>query len=139
MTPDYFTSKWFMTVFSCFLPYVLIEQIFDMFLLEGWRAVFRIGVALLKVLEPELLKMDMVEMCQYFRDTVRSERVTDEFQLFSAAACVRVNNILVNILVPLLGYSFIPYLVSTKRSFLTLLSNFALPSFYRSTTKSLKN
>ena len=58
MTPDYFTSKWFMTVFSCFLPYVLIEQIFDMFLLEGWRAVFRIGVALLKVLEPELLKMD---------------------------------------------------------------------------------
>ena len=127
MTPDYFTSKWFMTVFSCFLPYVLIEQIFDMFLLEGWRAVFRIGVALLKVLEPELLKMDMVEMCQYFRDTVRSERVTDEFQLFSAAACVRVNNILVNILVPLLGYSFIPYLVSTKRSFLTLLSNSSLP------------
>ena len=127
MTPDYFTSKWFMTVFSCFLPYVLIEQIFDMFLLEGWRAVFRIGVALLKVLEPELLKMDMVEMCQYFRDTVRSERVTDEFQLFSAAACVRVNNILVNILVPLLGYSFIPYLVSTKRAFLTLLSNSSLP------------
>ncbi len=97
MTPDYFTSKWFMTLFACFLPYMLIEQIFDMFLLEGWRAIFRIGVALLKVLEPELIKMDMVEMCQYFRDTVRSERVTDEYQLFSAAASVRVNNILVNI------------------------------------------
>lgn len=77
MTPDYFTSKWFMTIFACFLPYALITPIFDMFLLEGWRAVFRIGVALLRVLEPELIRMDMVEMCQYFRDTVRSEIVAD--------------------------------------------------------------
>ena len=79
MTTDYFTSKWFMTIFSCFLPYSLIAPIFDMFLLEGWRAVFRIGVALLKILEPELSRMDMVEMCQYFRDTVRSERVANEW------------------------------------------------------------
>ena len=79
MTPDYFTSKWFMTVFACFLPYSLIAPIFDMFLLEGWRAVFRIGVALLRILEPEIIRMDMVEMCQYFRDTVRSERVANEY------------------------------------------------------------
>mmetsp|Transcript_27991 Transcript_27991/g.37364 ORF Transcript_27991/g.37364 Transcript_27991/m.37364 type:complete len:123 (-) Transcript_27991:862-1230(-) len=96
MTPDYFTSKWFMTVFACFLPYSLITPIFDMFLLEGWRAVFRIGVALLRVLEPELSRMDMVEMCQYFRDTVRSEIVADPHELFSAAAGVRVNKILIH-------------------------------------------
>ena len=96
MTPDYFTSKWFMTIFACFLPYALITPIFDMFLLEGWRAVFRIGVALLRVLEPELIRMDMVEMCQYFRDTVRSEIVADQHELFSAAAGVRVNKILIH-------------------------------------------
>jgi len=79
MTPDYFTSKWFMTLFSCFLPYSLIAPIFDMFLLEGWRAIFRIGVALLRILEPELIRMDMVEMCTYFRDTVRCGRVANEF------------------------------------------------------------
>jgi len=96
MTTDYFTSKWFMTIFACFLPYSMMTPIFDMFLLEGWRAVFRIGVALLRVLEPELIRMDMVEMCQYFRDTVRSEKVANEYQLFSAAAGVRVNKILVS-------------------------------------------
>ena len=96
MTPDYLTSKWFMTIFACFLPYALITPIFDMFLLEGWRAVFRIGVALLRVLEPELIRMDMVEMCQYFRDTVRSEIVADQHELFSAAAGVRVNKILIH-------------------------------------------
>jgi len=79
MTPDYFTSKWFMTLFSCFLPYNLIAPIFDMFLLEGWRAIFRIGVALLRILEPELIRMDMVEMCTYFRDTVRFGGVANEY------------------------------------------------------------
>jgi len=96
MTPDYFTSKWFMTIFACFLPYNLIVPIFDMFLMEGWRAVFRTGVALLRVLESELIQMDMVEMCQYFRDTVRSEVVLTEHELFSAAAGVRVNKILIH-------------------------------------------
>ena len=40
--------------------------------------------------------MDMMEMCDYFRDTVRKEKVTNEFELFSSAARVRVNKILVN-------------------------------------------
>ena len=51
-----------MTIFACFLPYSLIAPIFDMFLLEGWRAVFRTGVALLRILEPGIIKMDMVEI-----------------------------------------------------------------------------
>ena len=85
-----------MTIFACFLPYSLMTPIFDMFLLEGWRAVFRIGVALLKILEPELIRMDMVDMCQYFRDTVRFEKVANEYELFSAAAGVRVNKILIH-------------------------------------------
>lgn len=96
MTPDFFTSKWFMTLFACFLPFALLTPIFDMFLLEGWRAVFRIGIALLRILEPEVSRMDMVELCTYFRERVRSEKVANEFQLFSMAARVRVNKILVN-------------------------------------------
>ena len=79
MLPDYFTSKWFMTIFSCFLPYHLILPIFDMFLIEGWRAVFRNGVALLRVLEDTLLQLDMIEMCDYFRDTVRTDFGVNEY------------------------------------------------------------
>ena len=55
MTPDYFTSKWIMTIFACFLPFEVLPPIFDMFLLDGWRAVFRIGIALLKEMEPLLM------------------------------------------------------------------------------------
>jgi hypothetical protein len=95
MTPDYFTSKWFMTIFSCFLPYELIAPIFDMFILEGWRSVFKVGIALLRQLEPALISMDMTEMCCYFRETVRRELVAKPFDLFQSASRVRVNKILV--------------------------------------------
>lgn len=91
MTTDYFTSKWIMTIFACFLPYDVLAPIFDMFLMDGWRAVFRIGVALLKEMEPLLLNMDMVEMCNHFRDNVRKEKIKSEFKLFSEASRVRVN------------------------------------------------
>jgi Rab-GTPase-TBC domain len=97
MTTDYFTSKWIMTVFACFLPFEQLPAIFDMFLMDGWRAVFRIGIALLKEMEPRMLGMDMVEMCGYFRDNVRKERVASDFKLFEQAARVRVNSILVHI------------------------------------------
>jgi hypothetical protein len=60
MTTDYFTSKWIMTLFACFLPYDVLPPIFDMFFMDGWKAVFRIGIALLKEMEPLLLQMDMI-------------------------------------------------------------------------------
>ncbi len=55
MTTDYFTSKWIMTVFACFLPFEQLPHIFDIFLMDGWRAVFRIGIALLKEMEQLML------------------------------------------------------------------------------------
>jgi hypothetical protein len=91
MTTDYFTSKWIMTIFACFLPYEVLAPIFDIFIMDGWRAVFRIGIALLREMEPVLLQMDMVLMCNYFRDNVRKEKLTNEFKLFSEAQRVRVN------------------------------------------------
>lgn len=48
MTTDYFSSKWIMTIFACFLPFDMLAPIFDMFLMDGWSAVFKIGIALLK-------------------------------------------------------------------------------------------
>jgi hypothetical protein len=63
--------------------------------MDGWRAIFRIGIALLKEMQGTLLSMDMVDMCNYFRDNVRKERVASDFRLFSSASLVRVNPILV--------------------------------------------
>lgn len=85
-----------MTLFSCFLPYELLPPIFDMFIEEGWRAVFRIGISLLKMLEKQLMLMDMMQICEFFRDKVRHEVLFDPKALFEYATQVRVNNIIVS-------------------------------------------
>jgi len=78
MTTDIFTNKWFMTLFACFLPFHLVQPIFDMFLLEGWVAIFKVGLALLQELEPRLVTMDLAEICMFFRDNIKSqEKILD--------------------------------------------------------------
>ena len=73
----------------------MVVPIFDMFLCEGWRSVFKLGIALLKELEPTLLQMEMWEMSQYFREKLRVEGVAKPAQLFQLASRIRVNKILV--------------------------------------------
>ena len=68
-----------MTLFACFLPYEVLAPIFDMFMMDGWKAIFRVGIALLRDMEPLLLQMDMVDMSTYFRDNVRKEKIANEF------------------------------------------------------------
>ena len=91
MTTDYFTSKWIMTIFSCFLPFEMLPTIFDMFLQDGWKSVFKVGIALLRGVESKLLTMEMATMCNYFRDNVRKEIVVELCSLLLEAKRVRVN------------------------------------------------
>ena len=73
MKTEYFTFKWNMTLFACFLPKEILLHIFDLFVVEGWPAVYRVGVSLLtNFLQEPVLQMDsMMEISQYFRDDVR--------------------------------------------------------------------
>lgn len=48
MQTDYFTSKWVMTLYSNFLPLRLIPVVFDNFFLDGWTAIYRIAISVLK-------------------------------------------------------------------------------------------
>lgn len=86
-----------MTIFACFLPYELLPPIFDMFIVEGWKAVFRIGVALMKQLEPFIVNREMTEICEFFRLQVRHEKLFEPLALYECAQTVRVNNILVKL------------------------------------------
>jgi hypothetical protein len=95
MTCDYFSSKWFMTLFASFLPYRLLPPIFDLFITEGWKAIFRIGIGLLKLLETQLLTKDMMETSEFFRVQVRHDTLFEPSALYECAQNIRVNNIFV--------------------------------------------
>ena len=64
-----------MTVFANSLPFETIPYIFDNLLQDGWNSVYRIGIAILRSIEPKLLKMDMFEITAYLRESVRKDPI----------------------------------------------------------------
>ena len=73
MKTEYFTFKWSLTLYSCFLPAEVVIHVFDLFVMDGWPVIYEIGISIIKnFLGPKLLQMEsMMEVSQYFRDEVR--------------------------------------------------------------------
>ena len=66
----YGASQWFITTFvATDLCIEGIYRIWDIWLNEGYKAIFRFGVGYLKYFEKDLLKMDFEQMLEIFRNT----------------------------------------------------------------------
>ena len=72
ISPRFFTSPWFITLFTNAYknikgkeyPKVLI-WILDSFIIDGWRAINKIGLCLMKHFEKKILNMDMDELLHF--------------------------------------------------------------------------
>jgi len=73
MRTEYFTFKWCLTLYSCFLPAEVTIPVFDLFILEGWPTIYEVGISIIKnFLGPKLIQMEsMMDVSQYFRDDMR--------------------------------------------------------------------
>merc|ERR1711977_815808 len=50
-TPEFYTSKWFITIFCYDFPFNIVLRIWDCYLNEGIKFVFRFGITLIKLYE----------------------------------------------------------------------------------------
>jgi hypothetical protein len=57
ITLEMCTRSWFMTIFSTDFPFPLVGWSWDVFLYEGMNIIFRVGLALLKLFQDDLLKI----------------------------------------------------------------------------------
>ncbi len=64
MQLEILTSQWFLTLFAYSLPVEVLIQVWDCVFIDGWKAVFRIGLARLKAVEHIMLKLEL-EVCVY--------------------------------------------------------------------------
>jgi hypothetical protein len=68
INPDIFFSKWILTIYSSYLPFPTLAKVWDVFLIDKWKAIFRFSMAFLAELHPTLLSMDLNSLSKYFRD-----------------------------------------------------------------------
>uniref|UniRef100_A0A3B4C8T3 TBC1 domain family, member 2 n=1 Tax=Pygocentrus nattereri TaxID=42514 RepID=A0A3B4C8T3_PYGNA len=78
------TFNWFMVVFVESLPSDILLKVWDAFIFEGTKVIFRYALALFKYKEDDILKIhDSVEIYQYLRFFTKT--VTDSRKLTSIA------------------------------------------------------
>lgn len=56
-----------MTLYARLLPVRVIIHLWSIFFVDGWKLLLRVGLALLRELEPQLVQMDLEECSVYFR------------------------------------------------------------------------
>ncbi|KAL0221100.1 hypothetical protein RCL1_000954 [Eukaryota sp. TZLM3-RCL] len=64
VTCDIFATSWFLTLFVYSLPFPVVIRIWDLFIFEGWKVVFRVALGILTILQDDLLKCDFITIIQ---------------------------------------------------------------------------
>lgn len=69
-----FATQWFVTLFAYSLPLRVVERVWDVFMLEGVKVIFQVGVALLQRAETDLLALPFEVLAANLRHFPRSEK-----------------------------------------------------------------
>jgi len=59
--PSMYAAQWFITLFTVNFKYEILVRIFDFFLCEGIKVVYRLGLAIMKINEEKFLKAKQLE------------------------------------------------------------------------------
>ncbi|POM71139.1 Hypothetical protein PHPALM_12330, partial [Phytophthora palmivora] len=60
-------TQWFVTLFARVLAIPTLARVWDLILLDGWKAVYRVALAITAELRPKLLAMDLEQCSEFFR------------------------------------------------------------------------
>jgi len=63
-----FVTQWLLTIYTSTFPFELVSRVWDCFLVEGWKVVYRVMLALLDFASKDLLKLGFEQILTYFRD-----------------------------------------------------------------------
>ena len=90
ITPGFFISPWFITIFTdAFVDKKeinnkkIIMKIFDLFILQGWKAIIKIGISLLKFNENIILQTPVEELLNFLTNDIIKTKFFDKNNLES--------------------------------------------------------
>merc|ERR1740123_82982 len=73
IVPALYASKWFITVFCYELPFDAVFRIWDIYLHEGVKFIFRVSLALIKQNADAIMKIDKFEIMMKFLQNIHNE------------------------------------------------------------------
>ena len=71
IVPSMYCTQWFITVFSYNFPFDVVVRVWDIFLSESWKFIFRMALAILKTHKRDLLAQEFEGVLNLFRELPR--------------------------------------------------------------------
>ena len=68
INPDIFFSKWILTLFSNFLPFKTLYNVWDLFILDKWKAIFKFSIIIINYMKDELMNLDLYSFSPYLKN-----------------------------------------------------------------------
>ena len=63
-----FVTQWLLTVYTSTFPFDLVARVWDSFLVEGWKVVYRVMLALLESAQADILALSFENILGYLKD-----------------------------------------------------------------------
>ena len=82
INPDVFFSKWILTIFSNYLPFEVLYKVWDVFVLDKWKAIFKFSLMILNSMKDKLITMDLITFSKYIKDN-KNNSLLINFEEFS--------------------------------------------------------
>ena len=64
ITPHLYATEWFMTIFSLSMPFEVTLRIWDIYLVEGVKIIYRVALAIIKLNYNKLISSDFTGVLQ---------------------------------------------------------------------------
>ena len=91
ITTGFFMSRWYLTMFSIYLPLETCLHIWDSVFHSKWKAIIKVSLALMVELKPKLVSMDKSTISGLLRDSAR-ESVCNYDKVLKTAGTIKVKN-----------------------------------------------
>ncbi len=65
---DIFFGKWILTIFSNFLPFETLYHIWDLFIIDKWKAIFKFSIIIMNHMKDKLMIMNSLSFSSYVRN-----------------------------------------------------------------------
>jgi hypothetical protein len=63
-----YATQWLLTLYTSSFKFDLVFRVWDAFLGEGWKIIYRVMLAILQKYQSQLMKMSFEEMLAFFRE-----------------------------------------------------------------------
>ena len=74
-----YCASWYLTLYAGYFPYEIYSRIWDVYLAEGRKTLFRISLAIMKINEPKLLGKDVGEMKKVIQQYPKEAKLEELF------------------------------------------------------------